>query len=238
MLAILLHSINHPDILAHSTLLKKNIIIKLILLLSLVLSVPSIIQTHQLLQQTQQDIAMIATNLPDFNTSQPSAIQTTQAYFLYDSAASVSQSTIEKTITNYTLGVIIQNKKANIYILGSQVLTHDAQSANQIEDILNSLAYTLPITQFITPFFVFLFNIFSVITQNYILSLTCSLFFMFRNKLVKFKHLWRVNLFASFGPYVILSVLNLFKLSIPFELFWVLLYTIYVQTTVIKNVTK
>lgn len=236
MLAILLHSINKPDILAHATLLKKHIIIKLILLLAVILSIPTIIHTNQLVQNTQQALSTITHHLPEFNNT-PSAIQTSQAYFLYDPTSSVSQTTLTKTIPQYTAGIIVQNEIAQVYIFGSQVLTHEARSREQVENLLRSLIATLPFTQLLTPFFILLFNIFSIILQNYIFTLACQLFFMLRQKLVKFQHLWRVSLFASFGPYVILSVLNLFKLNIPFELFFVLLYTLYVQSTIIKIVT-
>lgn len=238
MLAILLHSINKPDILAHATLLKKHIIIKLVMLLALVSSIPTVIHTNQLIGQTQADIITITNHLPEFDTQTASAIQTTQAYFLYDPTNSVSQSTLEKSIPHYTLSIIIQNEIAHIHILGSQVFTHSAQTTNQVTELLHALATTLPITQLLTPLFVLLFNIISVIMQNYIFTFASLLFFMLRQKLVKTQHLWRVSLFASFGPYVILSVLNLFKLYIPFELFWVLLYTIYVQNAVIQAVTS
>lgn len=237
MLAILLHSINKPEILTHSTLLKKHIIIRLVMLLGLVLSIPTIIHTNQLLQQTRNDLAIITAHLPETNTQTPNAIQTTQAYFLYDPTSNVTETTLKKTVPQYTLSIIVQNKIASIYILGSHVLTHSAQSSEHIKDLLLSLTATLPFTQLLTPLIVLFFNILSVIVQNYIFTFACQLFFMFRQKLVKFQHLWRVSLFASFGPYVILSVLNLFKLYVPFELLWALLYIIYVQSTVIKAIS-
>lgn len=237
MLAILLHSIHKPDILAHATLLKKHIIVRIVLLLSLILSIPTMMHTHQTIQHTQQDLATIVTHLPEFNNETPRAIQTSKAYFLYDLSSDVSQTTLETTIPQYTVSIIVQNEVARIYVFGSQVLTHVAQSRTQVSDLLQSLMATLPLTQLLTPLFILLFNIFSVLLQNYILTFACQLFFMLRKKLVKIQHLWRVSLFASFGPYVILSVLNLFKLNVPFELFFVLLYTLYVQNTVIKIVT-
>lgn len=236
MLAILLHSIHKPDILAHATLLKKNIIVKLVLLLALIVSIPTAIHTNQLIQHTQQDLATITQHLPEFNDT-PRAVQTSQAYFLYDVSSSVSHTTLEKTIPQYTVSIIVQNEVAQVYIFGSQVLTNVAQSHEQVAILLHSLMATLPFTQLLTPLFILLFNLFSILVQNYIFTLACQLFFMLRQKLVKIQHLWRVSLFASFGPYVILSVANLFKLNIPFELLFVLLYTLYVQNTVIKIVT-
>lgn len=238
MLAILLHSIHKPDILAHATLLKKQIIVKLILLLSLILSIPTMVHTHHLIQNTRQDLSTIVAHLPAFRTATPRAIQTSKAYFLYDLSNSVSHTTLEKTIPQYTISIIVQNEVAQVSVFGSQVLTHPIQSPKQVEDLLHSLMATLPFTQLLTPLFIMLFNLFSLMIQNYILTLACHLFFMLRQKLVQFKHLWRVSLFASFGPYVILSVLNLFKLNVSFELFFVLLYTIYVQTAVMKTITN
>lgn len=237
MLAILLHSIHNPDILAHATLLKKNIIIKLIILLSVILSIPTIIHTNQLIQQTQSDLNIIANHLPSFDKQTSNAIQTTHAYLLYDPNNNVSQSTLEKTTPQYTLSIVVQNETMHIHIFGSQILTYAVQSNEQMKALLQSLVTTLPITQLLTPLFVLLFNIFSIIIQNYMFTLGCQFFFMFRQKLIKFQHLWRVSLFASFGPYIILSVVNLFKLNAPMELFWILAYIIYVQNTVINVVT-
>lgn len=251
MLAILFHSIHHPDILTRATLFKKQIIIKLLLLLSLVVAMPGIVSNYNTVQTIHHNLQIVSDNLPTFRSNGQSitkidgidtkseAIQTPRVYYLYDVSQSVSASELQKHITSNDVTIVTREKETTYYIFGRQLLhqhistepisTQSVRASLQIIQISFNISYLLiPIATVFTYIGV-------VIIQNAILTLASHLAFLIGQKRVRFSHLWRVSLFASFGPYVILSIVNLFGLSVPFDLLLVTIYTIYVQQAVLKS---
>ncbi|MBS4761754.1 DUF1189 family protein [Carnobacteriaceae bacterium zg-ZUI252] len=249
MLHILLKSIHQPEILTHVTLLRKHIIVKLTLLLSCVVALPTLIEQYSVANTLNNNLSTVAQNLPQFTTTEQKiiktfdstnaseAIQTEHVYYAFDSNQTLSSNQIQNLIDDYTMTIITQNNETNYYLLGKlffkQTISSEAVSTHQLQETLSLLQNGISVSYFIIPIFSILFSVIIVLTQNLILTLAARFIFLLSQKIVRFQHLWRVSLFASFGPYVIVTIAKLLNLTLPFELF-VFFYVLFIQHTVLK----
>lgn len=233
MFSVLLHSIHNPKILVHATLLKKQIIIKLILFLSMIFSLPTIINNHDIGVKITRDFQEIVRTISTKNEDTPYAITGETTYLLYDKPNTVNSSIISDLSQNNLITIIAQQETATVYFLGRLVFNSNFSTTQDIVTIIDTLQETVVPVALLSILVLVILNMTTVIAQTFIILFVVYIYFLMQQKIIKPKHLFRVSLFACAGPYIILAVLKTFQLTVPFELFWVTLYAIYVHKTVI-----
>lgn len=252
MVNVILDILKKPHLLAQSTLIKKSFMRKVIVFLACCVAIPSIINNIIVTHQFQNDFNTIANHLPQFSTAngvitsnesqKSSAIQTNSSYLLFDIDEVVPNNVKNDLIANNTFTFFITKTQYNIAIGQYKTFTFEPQntdiSTQSVAENLNVLSNAMTITLFLAPILSILVTCATLLFNNFFYALAARVFFLINNKIVNFTHLWRVSLFASILPYFAITLLKIFGLSTPYEHIVILIYTLYIQHYVLKNVSK
>lgn len=245
MFKVIFHTLINYKLLAQVLLLKKSIIYKLMIFLTFILTLPTIFSSIQEYQQLKNEISLFTQHLPDYNTllsnSNNTAIQTDNIYFL-NMPQPVSETIQQKIKSENTFSFFMTDDTVAFYMLDINV-DNISLSANAIQSqedfiqqltkLLSSLTLSIPIYKVLLDF---ILNFFTVIFNNIFFSFLAFHFFLFKHINIKFEHLQRASLFFALIPYVILSALQIFNIFVPYALFMMTIFIIYMHYKLIKTI--
>ncbi|NEW66096.1 DUF1189 domain-containing protein [Granulicatella sp. zg-84] len=249
VLKVLLLSFQNPKLLLQVTLLPRKMIVQLTLFLAVLISLPSMARNIYTTTQLRNDLTKISSQLPDFylknhqaidETSKKSqAIQTDNVYFLYDSQNSISKSTIETIISKNTMVLILNDKTLSIYTVGMNVsnmtISNDF-SKDRLTQLINGFNNSLYLLYLLVPFLMILTSLLTVLVNNIVFSLTSNMFFLTTRRKIRRDYLWRVCLFLSALPYMIMTALELFGIYISIGIALATAYIIFQQHRILKDI--